>query len=52
MGGGGGGIAPHGNQFFRLEDTDGFTFVCTDAVDVANYSVITMAAWLRPVSTR
>ena len=34
MGGGGAGMAPHGSQFFIMQDTDGYAFVVLDAVSV------------------
>jgi len=34
MGGGGAGMAPHGSQYFIMQDTDGYAFVVLDAVSV------------------
>ena len=39
MGGGGGGRAPHGTQFYMMEDTGGgFLYVAVDAIDVRAYT--------------
>jgi len=40
-----GGVAPHGRQYFALEDTDGFIFVEMDPVAVADFSGLRMSAW-------
>ena len=46
-----GGVAPHGSQYFALEDTDGFIFVEMDAVTVADFSGLRMSAWAHFEST-
>ena len=38
-----GGPAPHGEQYYMLEDTGGFVFVEMDAVSVGDYSSVQMS---------
>ena len=40
-----GGPAPHGEQYYMLEDTGGFVFVSMDAVAVGDYSSVQMSGW-------
>jgi hypothetical protein len=46
MGGGGAGTAPHGQQYFLMEDTDGFVFVVLDSVAVAAFDHIELTFWM------
>jgi hypothetical protein len=34
----GGGVAPHGSQYYMLSDVDGFVYVALDRVDTAGYA--------------
>eukprot|EP01048_Picozoa_sp_COSAG05_P015644 COSAG05_NODE_1907_length_3849_cov_4.846133_2_plen_742_part_01 len=41
-----GGKAPHGSQYYAMEDTGGFVYVEMDPVDVSDYSDVVATAWV------
>jgi hypothetical protein len=48
QGGGGGGSAPHGSQYFIIEDTGaGFVWAAMDPVDVSRHTGATFKFWMR-----
>ena len=46
-----GGKAPHGSQYFAMEDTGGFAFVQMDVVDVSDYTNVSMVGWVHIEAT-
>jgi hypothetical protein len=52
MGGGGGGSAPHGSQYYVLSDTGSFTYVTLDTVALRgpDYTT-TVSCWLHVEAT-
>ena len=40
-----GGPAPHGSQYYMIEDSDGFVYVEIDIVDVSDYTGVEMSGW-------
>lgn len=46
-----GGVAPHGAQYFAVEDTDGFVYVEMDPVVVSAYKHVQMAGWAQVEGT-
>lgn len=46
MGGGGAGLAPHGQQYFRMQDTDGYAFVVLDALGLAGLDHLELDVWV------
>lgn len=46
-----GGKAPHGSQYFTLEDTGGFAYVQLDPVAVADYTDLWMTGWAHVEAT-
>eukprot|EP01047_Picozoa_sp_COSAG01_P022644 COSAG01_NODE_1352_length_10614_cov_13.260010_2_plen_2939_part_01 len=40
-----GGKAPHGTQYFAMEETGGFAYVKMDPIHVADYAKVSMKAW-------
>lgn len=46
-----GGPAPHGTQYYTLQDTDGFVYVTMDPVSVRDYTGVFMSAYVHVEST-
>ena len=46
MGGGGAGMAPHGSQYFIMQDTDGYAFVVLDAVSLEGIDHLELDVWV------
>jgi hypothetical protein len=46
MGGGGAGMAPHGSQYFIMQDTDGYAFVVLDAVSLEGVDHLELDVWV------
>ena len=46
MGGGGAGMAPHGDQYFIMQDTDGYAFVVLDAVSLEGMDHLELDVWV------
>ena len=51
QGGGGGGAAPHGTQYYMMEDTDGYAYATLDPVELAGARNATLAFWLKVAQT-
>eukprot|EP01049_Picozoa_sp_SAG25_P001219 SAG25_NODE_49_length_18832_cov_5.265841_1_plen_3791_part_10 len=41
-----GGKAPHGSQYFAMEETGGFAYVEMDPVSIVDYTKVAMKAWV------
>ena len=41
-----GGVAPHGRQYYALEDTSGFIYVEMDSVSTVDFTSLSMSAWV------
>eukprot|EP01048_Picozoa_sp_COSAG05_P012945 COSAG05_NODE_1335_length_5149_cov_4.388515_2_plen_1183_part_01 len=50
-GGGGGGVAPDGSQYYMLEGVNGFVYVSLDSVDISGYSDPTFHCWVHVESS-
>ena len=46
MQGGGAGMAPHGNQYFIMEDTDGYAFVVLDSIGLTGLDHVELTFWM------
>ena len=42
----GAGLAPHGQQYFRMQDTDGYAFVVLDALGLAGLDHLELDVWV------
>jgi hypothetical protein len=45
VGGGGGGNAPHGTQYYIMQDTDGFVFVMLDTIELRGLDFMVFSCW-------
>jgi hypothetical protein len=50
--GGQGGRAPHGSQYYAMEETGGFAYVEMDSVSIVDYTNVAMKAWVHVENSR